>query len=131
MVNFYPWLLKIGIHSADPTSPELGSLASLMEHPPIYAIDIVAEDGIWTYGPWADRQRILIQDYFFPVHYQHLPVTKLLLNGETRMYKSFDISFKMIGVSSSLKIPFRDLSMVKLVLNICYSRLILTKLQRN
>lgn len=97
-----------GVHFVENSAP----VAKLQESFPEYSLDFIADDGNWTYGPWAERQRVLIQDYFFPVHYQTLLVTKFVQPGEIRIYNTMDISFRMTGQSSSIKIPFRLLSNV-------------------
>lgn len=93
-------------------SDEVGSMEEILNTSPIYSLDLIAEDANWNYGPWANRQRILIQEYFYPVHYQPLVPEPKMHIGDTRKYKNLDISFKMTGQSSSLRIPFRDLSKV-------------------
>lgn len=93
-------------------SEDMGSLEHILDTPPVYSLDLIADDSNLSYGPWANRQRILIQEYFYPAHYQPLVPNSKTEIGEGRKYKSLDITFKMTGQSSSLRIPFRDLSKV-------------------
>lgn len=37
--------------------------------PPAYGLDLSVEGGFINYGPWADRQRVVLQNVFFPVSY--------------------------------------------------------------
>lgn len=101
-----------GLHTIDVDNQELGSLQEVLEYSPKYALQFSIEDGNWNYGPWAERQRNLIQDYFFPVHYQTLIPSKIIQVGESREYKAIDINIKMKGQVGSIRIPFRNLSAV-------------------
>lgn len=45
----------------------------------------------FSYGPWADRQRSSIYNFFFPPDYQLIPVDQKPKIGERRRFESFDI----------------------------------------
>ncbi|XP_076826116.1 bridge-like lipid transfer protein family member 1 isoform X2 [Clavelina lepadiformis] len=47
---------------------------------------------ILNFGPWADRQRELLWNFFYPADFQHLKVTKIPGVGEIRVAKSFKFS---------------------------------------
>lgn len=66
-----------------------------------------------VYGPWANRQRDLLQRFFFPPDFEdrkvHLPIA-----GQPREYGSFNLNITF-NRDTTFRIPFRELSKDALV----------------
>ncbi|GAB6024106.1 hypothetical protein CHUAL_008817 [Chamberlinius hualienensis] len=64
---------------------------------PAWGVDIKCGKGTdFSYGPWADRQRDHLFNFFFPQDYQPLKVTQKAKPGEQRQFKSFDIRLSVL-----------------------------------
>uniref|UniRef100_A0A158Q731 FSA_C domain-containing protein n=1 Tax=Elaeophora elaphi TaxID=1147741 RepID=A0A158Q731_9BILA len=50
---------------------------------------------IFSYGPWADAQRALLYDFFFPPEYRNLEVTVMPKEGERRILLSHDMRISL------------------------------------
>ncbi|KAL3998683.1 Fragile site-associated protein C-terminus family protein [Acanthocheilonema viteae] len=50
---------------------------------------------VFSYGPWADAQRVLLYDFFFPPEYRNLEVTAMPKEGERRILLSHDIRISL------------------------------------
>ncbi|KAI8820653.1 uncharacterized protein EV422DRAFT_58087 [Fimicolochytrium jonesii] len=77
--------------------------------PPEWGADVTILDGTIHYGPWADRQRGMIQSFFFPTAYRNAIKTESLRPGETRLFVALKILLKFAG-KTTLRIPFREAS---------------------
>lgn len=77
--------------------------------PPEYSLDLVVRGGQITYGPWADRHRIILQQIFFPTPYTDAMPTEPLKTGETRIATVFNLNLAIEG-DTTLRIPFRESS---------------------
>ncbi|KAF2479612.1 hypothetical protein BDY17DRAFT_304283 [Neohortaea acidophila] len=75
--------------------------------PPDYGMDFAVYGGTVTYGPWADRQRLNIQQIFFPASYVDAIPPAPLKPGETRNWTIFKI-FISIEEDVVLRIPSRE-----------------------
>ncbi|KAI8069940.1 hypothetical protein BC940DRAFT_271416 [Gongronella butleri] len=77
--------------------------------PPEWNLRIDAWNAMMYYGPWTDKQRALLQDYYFPNAHRSNKPTPRLQPGDTRMAISFDvwINFETDVV---LRIPTREAS---------------------
>ena len=75
--------------------------------PPDYGLDFAVHGGVVTYGPWADRQRLNMQQVFFPASYVDAVPTPPLKVGETRNWSLFKI-FISIEKDVTLRIPSRE-----------------------
>ncbi|TPX65020.1 hypothetical protein SpCBS45565_g05450 [Spizellomyces sp. 'palustris'] len=77
--------------------------------PPEWGLDLTVTDGQLHYGPWTDRQRRIMQSFFFPYPYRNLEKTKCLVPGETRIFVAMKVLIKFEG-ETTLRIPFREQS---------------------
>ena len=75
--------------------------------PPEYGMDIGVHGGVVVYGPWADRQRINIQQSFFPAAFVDGTPAKALKAGELRVSTIMKIKI-IIEEDVVLRIPTRE-----------------------
>lgn len=75
--------------------------------PPDYGMDFFVYGGVVTYGPWADRQRINLQQSFFPAPFVDAIPAKPLKPGEWRNWSLFKI-FVSVEKDVILRIPSRE-----------------------
>jgi len=61
-----------------------------------------------VYGPWADRNRVLLQKFFLPTDYETHKIHKPVV-GEPRQYAKFKLQMNF-SKNSIFRIPFRELS---------------------
>ncbi|KAF2070128.1 hypothetical protein CYY_008551, partial [Polysphondylium violaceum] len=61
-----------------------------------------------VYGPWADRNRVLLQKFFLPTDYETHKLYKPVV-GEPRQYAKFKLQMNF-SKNSIFRIPFRELS---------------------
>ncbi|CAG8472716.1 9921_t:CDS:10 [Diversispora eburnea] len=76
---------------------------------PEWGIDLVFENVQINYGPWADRQRVLLQNFFFPPLYRNSEPTKMLCPGQDRIHTSLKLLFQFAG-TVTINIPTREAS---------------------
>ena len=60
--------------------------------PPDWALDIIVGGGLINYGPWADRQRVELQSFFFPPAFSDALIAAPLKLGEPRQSTQFKIT---------------------------------------
>jgi len=77
--------------------------------PPDYGLDFAVHGGFIVYGPWADRQRINLQNVFFPATYMNAIPAIPLKPGTDRVSTIFRI-FISIEKDVTLRIPTREAS---------------------
>ncbi|KAF2472875.1 uncharacterized protein BDR25DRAFT_366110 [Lindgomyces ingoldianus] len=77
--------------------------------PPEYGMDIQVYGGIINYGPWADRQRVIFQSFFFPGAHVDAVAASPLNPGELRVLSIFKL-FLSIENDTVLRIPVRESS---------------------
>ncbi|CDO69204.1 hypothetical protein BN946_scf185042.g106 [Trametes cinnabarina] len=75
--------------------------------PPEWGIDVVVRGGSIRYGPWADRQRVLLQHVFFPPTYSDAQPTPRLKPGDMRMWTGMKV-FIELRDGVAMQIPFRE-----------------------
>ncbi|ORX46568.1 hypothetical protein DM01DRAFT_1364417 [Hesseltinella vesiculosa] len=77
--------------------------------PPEWNLRLDVWNAMLYYGPWADKQRSLLQDYYFPNAHRNNKPTPRLKPGDTRTATSFDvwINFETDVV---FRIPTREAS---------------------
>lgn len=79
--------------------------------PPEWGIRISLWDATIQYGPWADRQRIEMQDYFFPNSHRGNTPTAKLQPGQQRVATSFETYIEFMN-EGKLRVPTREKSKV-------------------
>ncbi|KAF9970206.1 hypothetical protein BGZ73_007178 [Actinomortierella ambigua] len=77
--------------------------------PPEWSIELIIDEAVISYGPWADRQRAEIQNFFFPNSYRTLQPTEPPGPGQLRVHAALQM---MVTFSSSVtfKIPTKEKS---------------------
>ncbi|KAI9307239.1 hypothetical protein BJ944DRAFT_238031 [Cunninghamella echinulata] len=75
--------------------------------PPEWGVRMSTWDAVIHYGPWADKQRATLQDYFFPNAHRTNKPTKPLLPGDTRMATSFDFILNFM-TDATIRVPTRE-----------------------
>ena len=78
---------------------------------PEWGLDIEVTGGTISYGPWADRQRAVLQEMFFPGTYHDASLSPALNVGDRRIYAYFKVlvEFKDTVI---FKIPTKEKSKV-------------------
>ncbi|KAI1320557.1 hypothetical protein EDD11_000519 [Mortierella claussenii] len=77
--------------------------------PPEWGIELIIDEAVISYGPWADRQRSEIQNFYFPNAFRTLDPTPEPQPGQDRLHAALQI---MVTFSSSvtIKIPTQEKS---------------------
>ena len=75
--------------------------------PPDWGIDLKIRGGTINYGPWADRQRIDLQNAFFPALHHDAKPAKKLSAGVLRMSTKFKM-FIVLEEKVVLRVPSRE-----------------------
>ena len=78
---------------------------------PEWGLDIEITSGTISYGPWADRQRGVLQEMFFPGIYEDASVAAPLKVGDQRVYAYFKVLVEF-KYSVIFKIPTKEKSKV-------------------
>ncbi|GJE95456.1 hypothetical protein PsYK624_116400 [Phanerochaete sordida] len=77
--------------------------------PPEWGVDLAIRGGVLRYGPWTDRQRVLLQHVFFPPSFTDMAATTPLRPGDPRVWTCMKVLIELRdGVM--LQIPFRESS---------------------
>ncbi|KAG0161032.1 hypothetical protein PDIDSM_8565 [Penicillium digitatum] len=76
---------------------------------PEWGIDIKIDGGTINYGPWADRERVGLQNIFFPNFYRSAEPTEQLAPGVLRQSTAFRLRVE-INKQLTLRIPTREAS---------------------
>ncbi|CAG8634606.1 24795_t:CDS:10, partial [Dentiscutata erythropus] len=76
---------------------------------PEWGVDLNFTGAQINYGPWADRQRTILQNFFFPPLYRNSEQTKKLSPGQTRLHTSFRVFVQFDG-PVTLRVPLREIS---------------------
>ncbi|KAG1054268.1 hypothetical protein G6F43_003711 [Rhizopus delemar] len=77
--------------------------------PPEWGIRISLWDATIHYGPWADRQRAEMQDYFFPPSHRNNVPTPKLMPGQSRLATQFETYIEFMN-DGKLRVPTREKS---------------------
>ncbi|KAF9890744.1 hypothetical protein FE257_005610 [Aspergillus nanangensis] len=75
--------------------------------PPEWGIDVTIEGGALNYGPWADRERVGLQNVFFPNSYRSSQPAEPLMPGDLRKNSVFRLRVD-ITEELTLRIPTRE-----------------------
>jgi len=73
----------------------------------IWRADVIVMNGNLHYGPWTNRQRVLLQSFFFPFPYRNLTIDSPPQIGEQRKHPAFDVSLTFEG-TNNLRVPTRE-----------------------
>lgn len=84
-----------------------GNINGSQHTPPEWGIDLSFEGGTIHYGPWTDRQRVHLQNMFFPRAYKTATPAKKLQVGQNRVPTKFKL-FVELSSSTILRIPTRE-----------------------
>ncbi|KAL4760047.1 putative fermentation associated protein (Csf1) [Aspergillus foveolatus] len=77
--------------------------------PPEWGIDVKVAGGMINYGPWADRERVGLQNIFFPNSYRNFQPAEHLRPGDTRQSSAFRFRVEF-DQETILRIPTRESS---------------------
>ncbi|PNS16825.1 hypothetical protein CAC42_4789 [Sphaceloma murrayae] len=77
--------------------------------PPKYGLELTIRDGLVNYGPWMDRERVVLQNVFFPASMVDARPYPTLKAGQPRLATVFGMSFFVEG-KVTLRIPTREAS---------------------
>ncbi|KAI0093075.1 hypothetical protein BDY19DRAFT_882324 [Irpex rosettiformis] len=81
--------------------------------PPEWGVDLAICGGVIRYGPWADRQRAVLQQIFFPPTFTDAMPFIRLKPGDMRVWPTLNILVELKdGVT--LQVPFREASKASL-----------------
>ncbi|KAL7270209.1 Macrophage colony-stimulating factor 1 receptor [Rhizina undulata] len=113
-MSFYwdvPGLVPASSHSRTNSAGTSGfpstNINGVRHPPPEWGIDLSFDGGTIHYGPWADRQRVHLQNMFFPRLYKSgTPATKLK-PGQERVPTEFKL-FMELNKGTILRIPIRE-----------------------
>ncbi|KAJ5496039.1 hypothetical protein N7539_001155 [Penicillium diatomitis] len=75
--------------------------------PPQWGLDLRIEGGTINYGPWADRERIGLQNVFFPNFYRDSEPAEQLAPGVLRQSTVFKLRLE-VDEDLTLRIPSRE-----------------------
>src|SRR5699024_10145261 len=74
------------------------SINELDNTPPAWGMVIKTGKGTdFSYGPWADRQRDYLYNFFYPPTYQVVQVSEKPKVGELRRFESFDLRLSTLN----------------------------------
>ncbi|KAI8799868.1 hypothetical protein BJ742DRAFT_874989 [Cladochytrium replicatum] len=76
---------------------------------PRYSLLLRLHNASVSYGPWAERQRGLIQSFFYPPLFQDLKITPPHVVGQQRLAKNFIIVAEFVG-KTVWRVPAREFS---------------------
>ncbi|CAL1706934.1 unnamed protein product [Somion occarium] len=77
--------------------------------PPEWGIDLALNGGSLRYGPWADRQRVHLQQTFMPSAFTDTTPNPHLKTGDVRVWTNFKV-FLELREGVVLQVPFREAS---------------------
>jgi hypothetical protein len=76
---------------------------------PEYGLNLSVDGAVLNYGPWADRQRITLQNIFFPASYHDAVPAQRLAVDQNRVATVFKLFF-CLESEITLRIPTREAS---------------------
>ncbi|KAI4736527.1 hypothetical protein E4T50_12962 [Aureobasidium sp. EXF-12298] len=76
---------------------------------PEYGLNLSVDGAVINYGPWADRQRITLQNVFFPASYHDAVPAQRLTVDQNRVATVFKL-FLCLESEITLRIPTREAS---------------------
>lgn len=99
---------KVPVDYPDPSSSVRQASQDINgDSPPEWGVDLKIERGFINYGPWADRERVVLQNIFFPNNFRDAQPAKPLKPGACRRSTKFKIRAEITG-DTSLRIPLRE-----------------------
>ncbi|KAL4920126.1 hypothetical protein BDW62DRAFT_22967 [Aspergillus aurantiobrunneus] len=110
MTVIYFWDIPgvVRAHSAaEETSPPSSPRGINGTFPPEWGIDVKIDGGMINYGPWADRERVGLQNIFFPNAYRNSQSAKPLRPGESRQNSTFRFRVEF-DQETILRVPTRE-----------------------
>ena len=106
-VDFYYYQDEPGFVSLEPEKVQLvtGDLVEKMTFPS-WGLDVKCEKSCtFSYGPWADRQREYLYNYFYPIDYQDPVIASDPQVGQMREFQHFEFRLNLL-TSSMIDILF-------------------------
>lgn len=98
-VDFYYYQDEPGLVSLEPEKIELPT-GDVVERftSPAWGCDVKCGKGTdFSYGPWADRQREFLYNFFFPPDYQRSQVVGQRKLGDLRTFETFDFRLSTLA----------------------------------
>ncbi|KAI9320168.1 hypothetical protein BX666DRAFT_2151466 [Dichotomocladium elegans] len=77
--------------------------------PPEWGVRLLLWNAMFHYGPWADRQRSALQDYFFPSSHRNNVPTAFLRPGDLRVATAFEFHVDLM-TEATFRVPTREKS---------------------
>ncbi|CAO3695982.1 unnamed protein product [Umbelopsis ramanniana] len=77
--------------------------------PPEWGMHVSLRNAMIQYGPWADRQRALIQNFMFPPSHRNSEPSPILQPGQTRACTALEMYIEFVS-DVTLRIPLREKS---------------------
>ncbi|KAF9208080.1 hypothetical protein BGZ49_009869 [Haplosporangium sp. Z 27] len=77
--------------------------------PPEWGMELIIDEAVISYGPWADRQRSEIQNFYFPYAYRTLDPTPEAQPGQDRIHAALQLMVTF-STSVTIKIPTQEIS---------------------
>ncbi|EED13208.1 fermentation associated protein (Csf1), putative [Talaromyces stipitatus ATCC 10500] len=77
------------------------------DSPPDWGMELKIKSGTINYGPWADRERIKLQNVFFPNNFRSAQAETALKPGSVRRSTKFKFVLE-IAEETTLRIPTRE-----------------------
>ncbi|OKL58000.1 hypothetical protein UA08_06687 [Talaromyces atroroseus] len=75
--------------------------------PPEWGMELKIRSGTINYGPWADRERVGIQNIFFPSNFRNSEVDAVLKPGSIRRSTKFNFRLEITD-DTTLRVPTRE-----------------------
>ncbi|KAL4941301.1 hypothetical protein BDV06DRAFT_5644 [Aspergillus oleicola] len=111
MTVVYFWDIPgiVRTHSSDGRVPSEKPADINGAPPPEWGIDVKLDGGMINYGPWADRERVGLQNIFFPNAYRTSQPAEPLQAGQSRQSSKFVFRVEF-DKETILRIPTREAS---------------------
>ncbi|KAF9358563.1 hypothetical protein BGX26_001452 [Mortierella sp. AD094] len=77
--------------------------------PPEWGMELIIDEAVISYGPWADRQRSEIQNFYFPYAHRTLDPTPEAQPGQDRIHAALQLMVTF-STSVTIKIPTQEKS---------------------
>lgn len=97
-MDLYFYMDEPGVVPEEPVQIVLANGDVVEPSPPVWGINAHCLKGTdFSYGPWADRQRDHLYNYFYPSDWKEGVVTPTPQPGELRSYQSFDVTLCVLN----------------------------------
>ncbi|KAH8427406.1 putative fermentation associated protein (Csf1) [Aspergillus melleus] len=109
MTVTYFWDIPGCVRPRSAQAPASGKISQDLNGapPPEWGIDVKLEGGTINYGPWADRERVGLQNVFFPNAYRSSQPAEPLAPGDLRKNSVFKFRVE-ISDELTLRVPTRE-----------------------